>query len=134
MSKHRGIETKSTAKPKKDKDAPKKGKSAFFYFVDSEVDVVKKKNPNSKHTEVISEISKTWKTLSQREQEPFIQLANKDKERFHKEKAVYNAKKEKMKEESKIKMKSGKREAEHEVEKEPKSTKKIKTVKNLNFK
>ncbi len=95
MPRTKGAENKNKKeKPQKDKDAPKKGKSAFFFFLASNLDELKKKSPSLAHKEAVSELSKEWKKLSTTGKKSYIDLANKEKERFQKEKEVYQAKKQ----------------------------------------
>lgn len=80
-------------KAQKDENAPKKGKSAFLYYVENKKDDCKKENPDLKHKEVISKLSKQWNALSDGDKKPFQDLAERDKERFKKEKEAYLASK-----------------------------------------
>ena len=93
-------------KPPKDENAPKKGKSAFLYYVEAKKDGYKAANPDLKHKEVISKLSKQWNELAAGDKKPFQDLAEADKERFKKEKEAYvNSKKDS---ETKKKGKKGK--------------------------
>lgn len=122
------LEEKKTKKPKakKDPNAPKKGKSAFLYYVAEKTDECKKENPDLKHKEVISKLSKDWHELTANDKEPYIALANKDKERYKKDKEVYQATK-KPDEEEEEKTKGGKRKGKASAE-EPKPSKKKQVI------
>ena len=127
MPRTKGAENKNkdkNKKPEKDRDAPKKGKSAFFFFLAANLDDLKKKNVSLAHKEAVSELSKEWKKLSTNGKKPYIELANKEKERFQKEKEVYQAKKQRENEGGGSV--NEKRTAKKGVENEPKVVKKEK--------
>ena len=127
MPRPKGSTNKEGGKPKKDKDAPKRGKSSFFYFVDAKREDVKAKNPDLKQPGIISEVSKIWATLSDSEKRPYEELANKDKERYQKQKEAYGAKKKGSDDEEDQK-KTSKRKPAKKAAGEPKKEKKTKTV------
>jgi len=80
-------------KAPKDKNAPKKGKSAFLFYIAEKSASCKTDNPDLKHKEIISKLSKIWNDLKDDEKKHFNEQADKDKERYIKEKASYEAKK-----------------------------------------
>jgi hypothetical protein len=89
------IVAKDTRKEKtpKDKNAPKKGKSAFLFFIQERSAECKNENPDLKHKEIISKLSKIWNELSESEKKPYNLQADKDKQRYVKQKAEYETKK-----------------------------------------
>lgn len=109
MPRPKGSQNKDKSKKKKDKDAPKKGKSAFFYYLDKKKEEARKNNPNAKHPEIISLLSKQWNKLSAIEKQPFELLATKDRERFHQEKEEFMAKRKAAEEAEEAEAKNGKR-------------------------
>eukprot|EP00828_Plagiopyla_frontata_P002987 TRINITY_DN1071_c0_g1_i2.p1 TRINITY_DN1071_c0_g1~~TRINITY_DN1071_c0_g1_i2.p1 ORF type:complete len:145 (+),score=41.18 TRINITY_DN1071_c0_g1_i2:139-573(+) len=85
---------KKEKKPKKEKkvkdpNAPKRGLTAFLYFVQAKREVMKKEHSELAHKEIISELGKKWQSLSKKEKEPFEAKAKKDHDRYVKEKAAY---------------------------------------------
>ena len=77
--------TTKTIKKTKDKDAPKKNKSAYMFFCDDERSVIKQELPDLNNKEVLVELGSRWSKL--KEQNPdkvkvFEDLASKDKERY----------------------------------------------------
>jgi len=114
MPRPKGSENKKkTNKSKKENDGPKKGKSSFFFYLDAKKEEAKKKNPSLQHKELISELSQEWKNISKEEKLPYIILANKDRERFQKEKEACKAKQISKDEQDKVVMLTSKR--KHEI-------------------
>lgn len=95
-----------------------------MYYVEAKKDECKKENPDLKHKEIISKLSKDWNELSENDKEPYIALANKDKERYQKAKEAYEATK-KTDDGGEEKTKGGKRKGK-DSEEEPKASKKKK--------
>ena len=63
----------------------KRPMSAFMWFIsDSRVEFIKK-NPNAKLTEITTELSKKWRSLSEKDKEVYEAKFTADKERFAKE-------------------------------------------------
>ena len=77
---------------KKDKDAPKRAISAFFFYNQERRPTLKKEKPNLSNTEIISEMSKEWKALSEKDKKPYITKAENDKKRYVKEMEAYKKK------------------------------------------
>mmetsp|Transcript_7022 Transcript_7022/g.6260 ORF Transcript_7022/g.6260 Transcript_7022/m.6260 type:complete len:230 (+) Transcript_7022:54-743(+) len=85
---------KKVKKAPKDENAPKKGKSAFLYYVGAKKQGFEQENPDLKHKEVISKLSKQWNELSAEEKKPFQDLALADQARYKQQKEAYvNSKK-----------------------------------------
>lgn len=85
--------TKKTTKVK-DPNKPKRAKTAFIIWSSSPEGVkqIKADNPQLKHTEAIREAGKVWKQMKEDEETgKYDDLALKDKERYEKEMAEYNA-------------------------------------------
>ncbi|HSW77049.1 MAG TPA: hypothetical protein VLG50_08375 [Candidatus Saccharimonadales bacterium] len=80
-----GPDDKKKKKGKKNPDAPKKPKMAYNFYVQSRTDKVRQSHPNEKMSQILSLIAAEWKKLSDRDKEPFVKLAEKDKQRYEKE-------------------------------------------------
>jgi hypothetical protein len=84
-------------KPKVDKNAPKKAKSAFMLFCDNyrEEIIERVKKQNNKNKEkfnlgvVQKKLGEMWSGLNSSELEKYNDLAEKDKERYHEEYESY---------------------------------------------
>lgn len=88
-------------KKKKDKNAPKRPITAFFAYIKSRRDALKKEQPKLSNTELVSvgscltcqKMSIEWKALTEKEKDPYVKIASKDKDRYTKEKKAYDEKK-----------------------------------------
>ena len=81
---------KSPKKSKKVKStAPKRALSAYLFFCQATRDDIKKKNPSIKSSEILSELGKMWKALSDKKKKPFEKLAQEDKTRYEEEMKEY---------------------------------------------
>ncbi len=74
-------ETEKKKKRVRDPDAPKKALSAYNYFVKNSM--AKHSSGNAKDT--ISALGAEWKKMSEKERQPYVNLAQKDKVRFERE-------------------------------------------------
>ncbi|KAF2432839.1 hypothetical protein EJ08DRAFT_647932 [Tothia fuscella] len=81
----------TTTKRKKDPNAPKRGLSAYMFFANDNRDKVREDNPGIKFGEVGKMLGEKWKELTDKDKEPYDAKAKADKERYEREKAVYNA-------------------------------------------
>lgn len=82
----------ATTKKKKDPNAPKRALSAYNYFMKENLETIKAKMPAEiKNTEVVAEIGKQWKVLSDAKKKKYNQMATKDQERYAVEMAQYKA-------------------------------------------
>jgi hypothetical protein len=77
-----------SSKSKKDPNAPKRPLNAYMYFSQDKRDELKKKNFAAK--EILSELGRMWKNLSEKKRLPYEQKAKKDKERFQEEMKNYS--------------------------------------------
>lgn len=73
----------------KDPNAPKRGKSAFFYFCDQNRSATKTSHPNLQNHEISKQMAANWESLSEAEKKPFMDLANADKARYSSEKEKF---------------------------------------------
>jgi hypothetical protein len=82
--------TKRKAKrPKKDKNAPKRAKTAFIIFSSEMRPDLKRKHPEYGFSELGKELAKLWRAVSEEEKKRFEQLAAEDKQRYDREKRTY---------------------------------------------
>eukprot|EP00826_Nyctotherus_ovalis_P034042 TRINITY_DN2790_c0_g1_i20.p2 TRINITY_DN2790_c0_g1~~TRINITY_DN2790_c0_g1_i20.p2 ORF type:complete len:146 (-),score=76.90 TRINITY_DN2790_c0_g1_i20:42-479(-) len=120
VTKHKTVHKKEKKHRKpKDKNAPKRSMSAFFCYLKARRDGLKKEQPSLSNTEIISKMSDEWKAFSAREKEPYNKAAEKDKERYAREKKIYEEKKKRQSKEDKGKEASPKKESK--VKKGPKT-------------
>jgi structure-specific recognition protein 1 len=89
------VKGKGGKKKKKSKDpnAPKGAVSAYMYFVSEMRPQVKEENPEMSFGELGKAVGKKWQVISSEEKAKFEAMAKKDKERFERETAQYEAKK-----------------------------------------
>lgn len=81
---------KSTGlKRNKDPLAPKRGKTSYIFFCVDKRDEIKNSNPDMSATDIIKELGRVWRSLSDVEKEPYIQLSSEDKDRYNDEMADY---------------------------------------------
>ena len=87
--------TKAEKKTKKQKDPnkPKGWKSAYIFCRDDVRPIVKAANPDLSFRELPKKLGEYWQALSKEERAPYEKMAAADKERYDREMAVYNAKK-----------------------------------------
>ena len=85
---------KGSKKNKKDKDAPKKAISAYFFYIKERRDSITKELPNLNNKEIVKKMSEEWNVLSDDKKKPYVQKALEDKKRYEKEKADYDKKKQ----------------------------------------
>ena len=104
---------KGSKKTKKDKDAPKKAISAYFFYIKERRDSITKEQPNLTNKDIIKKMSEEWNSLSDEKKKPYVQKAEADKKRYENEKAIYDKKKEDEKPSKKTKTK-GKKESDDE--------------------
>jgi hypothetical protein len=72
----------SVIQESKNKDLPKKSKSSYIIFCTMNRENVKKTNPNIKAIEIIVELGRRWKEISDVEKEKYTVLAKEDKVRY----------------------------------------------------
>ena len=90
----RRVMGKGSKKNKKDKDAPKKAISAYFFYIKERRDSITKELPNLNNKEIVKKMSEEWNNLSDDKKKPYVQKAEEDKKRYEKEKADYDKKKQ----------------------------------------
>ncbi|KAH6911927.1 high mobility group box domain-containing protein [Coprinopsis sp. MPI-PUGE-AT-0042] len=75
----------------KDPNKPKRPLSAYMYFSQDWRERIKTENPEAGFGEVGKLLGAKWKELDEEEKKPYVELANKDKQRAEDEKAAYKA-------------------------------------------
>lgn len=79
-------------KKAKDPNAPRRSMSAFFHFSALERGKVKAANPDFQLGDIAKEMSRRWSDASPEVRQKYDALADKDKERYEREKQAYQAK------------------------------------------
>ncbi|XP_058803231.1 FACT complex subunit Ssrp1 [Phymastichus coffea] len=77
------------SKKEKDENKPKRGQTAYMYFLNSVREEIKAKNPGIKVTEVSQKGGEMWKEL--KDKSKFEKMAAEDKERYAREMKEYKA-------------------------------------------
>jgi hypothetical protein len=80
---------KKKKKKVKDPDAPKRPLGPYFFYFKEYNTLIKQENPNFIQKEVVAKIAVNWKALNEDEKAPYIEKSKEDKERYVREKAVY---------------------------------------------
>jgi len=78
-----------TEKKKSKRNGPKRARTAYIFFCTEQRPVIKQDNPDMNTKEVTSQLGVQWKELSDTEKKPYIKLAEKDKDRYEKEKVEW---------------------------------------------
>lgn len=95
---------KSTRKKRKrkwkDPDAPKRPLGAYFYYFKANNERVKQEHPEFIQKQVVAKIAADWKKLTAEQKEPFAAKSTQDKQRYIREKALYDERKKKEEEEA----------------------------------
>uniref|UniRef100_A0A6C0F6C3 HMG box domain-containing protein n=1 Tax=viral metagenome TaxID=1070528 RepID=A0A6C0F6C3_9ZZZZ len=86
-------------KPKKDPNRIKRPKTSFFFFCDANRQKVVSENPEKNVGEIAKILGKMWRELSPKDKKPFIQLNEKDIERYEDQKTSYDSREFHVKEE-----------------------------------
>ncbi|KAI9486595.1 MAG: high mobility group box domain-containing protein [Benjaminiella poitrasii] len=72
---------------KKDPSAPKRGLSAYMFFSQENRAKVKEENPEATFGQLGKLLGEKWKSMSDDEKKPYVEKAEKDKQRYENEKA-----------------------------------------------
>jgi hypothetical protein len=83
------IGNSSVAKRKKDKNAPKKCKTAYLFFCIEQRPVLKENNKKLSATEITSKLGEQWKTLSAKAKVKYEKMSQQDKVRYDEEMKSY---------------------------------------------
>jgi hypothetical protein len=81
-----GTTKRRVSKKKKKVAGPKRGKSAYLYFTLAKRPEVQKDHPGAKLGAISKILGQMWKELTEDDKKPYQALAEKDKERYEREK------------------------------------------------
>jgi structure-specific recognition protein 1 len=76
-------------KSKKDPNAPKRGLSAYMFFMQKMRSEIQEENPDAAFGEIGKIVGQKWKELSNKEKAPYEEMAEKDKARYQREMKDY---------------------------------------------
>ena len=83
------VKEKKTKVPK-DKDAPKRNKSAYLFYTMKNRELLKKKFPDDSAQEIVSKLGAAWTEAKENKKiKKYEKMAEKDKERYQDEKSAY---------------------------------------------
>lgn len=74
---------------KKDKNAPKPSRSAYTFFLEESHARIKAEDPNASFGEVSKLISSQWREMDEDAKSVYVEMSERDKERFLMEKEAY---------------------------------------------
>ena len=83
------LDDRTKIKPKKDPNEPKRARSAYLLFCNDKRPSLVKKKPDLKITEIMVQLGKDWKKLSDKSKEKYHELSEKDKSRYEEELEQY---------------------------------------------
>ena len=89
MGKKQNAQISSKKKAKKDKDAPKRPLSAYFFYIQERREALKKEKPNLENKELIKTMGEEWNKLSDEEKKPYVKKAEADKKRYQEDMKAY---------------------------------------------
>lgn len=69
-------------------EPPKKPRASYLFFQCTMRSYFQKRNPNATQGELMTIIGDTWRTMTETEQEPFMQLAKEEAKQYEKEKVL----------------------------------------------
>lgn len=71
----------------KKSSGPKRGLTSYIFFCKDRRDTIKGENPEMSTKDITAELGRLWKSLSEEEKAPYVELANNDKHRYESEKS-----------------------------------------------
>lgn len=80
-----------SSRKKKDPNAPKRNLSAYFFYCNDLRAQARAQHPDKKVTEIASLLAEQWRGLTASKKTKYERMAEKDKERYEREKAHYEA-------------------------------------------
>ncbi len=93
MAKKSQVQEKKQKRGKKDKDAPKRPISAYFFYNQERREQLKKEKPNLDNKDLIRAMSEEWNKLTDEQKKPYVKKADADKKRYLEEMKAYEKKK-----------------------------------------
>lgn len=126
------------SKSKTVKLGPKRAWPPFFFYQEQRREDLKKENPNLNHKEIVSKLGEEWRTLTEKEKQPFVDKSSLDQKRYEVEKKEYQSslpeedKEDILKKKGKSSLKnSAEKSKEQAAEKKPKKAKKQTRAKSV---
>ncbi len=87
--KNEKVRKERKSKAKKDKNAPKRAISAFFFYQKTRRETLKVEQPQLDNKQLISTMSQEWTKMNDTQKIPYAKLAEEDKARYAREKKEY---------------------------------------------
>ncbi len=84
-----GKTSKAQKRSKKDKDAPKRPLSAYFFYIQERREALKKEKPDLDNKELIRTMGEEWNKLTDEEKKPYTKKAEADKKRYQDDLKAY---------------------------------------------
>ena len=84
-----GKTSKTQKRSKKDKDAPKRPLSAYFFYIQERREALKKEKPDLDNKELIRTMGEEWNKLTDEEKKPYTKKAEADKKRYQDDLKAY---------------------------------------------
>jgi hypothetical protein len=91
VSKKKAITKKGKGKKEKDPNMPKRPKTGYIFFSAEERVKVKEDNPSLGFGDITKQVSAKWKEMTDDDKEPYLKLAQQDKERYEKEMSKFKS-------------------------------------------
>lgn len=88
----RGAKKTQRKRKAKDPDAPKRSLGAYFFYFKENNANIREMYPDCNQKEIVSKIAGNWKSLTEEQKQPYLQLSNADKLRYTQEKKIYEGK------------------------------------------
>eukprot|EP01006_Ploeotia_vitrea_P044245 TRINITY_DN66820_c6_g2_i1.p1 TRINITY_DN66820_c6_g2~~TRINITY_DN66820_c6_g2_i1.p1 ORF type:complete len:157 (+),score=109.53 TRINITY_DN66820_c6_g2_i1:385-855(+) len=79
-------------KRKRDPNAPKRAMSAYLFFGQEMRQKIKDEFPDAKSPEIMTKIGARWREMNDEDKQPYVKMADKDKQRYALQKAAYESK------------------------------------------
>jgi hypothetical protein len=76
---------KEDERKKEKSDKPKRPTTAYLIFSNDNRDSIKEKNPNMKVTDIAKVLGGMWREMGDDEKQPYVDRAEQEKERYHRE-------------------------------------------------
>jgi len=89
MGKKSKTEQASKKRSKKDKNAPKRPISAYFFYNQERRESLKKEKPTLNNKDLIRVMSEEWNKLNDEQKKPYMKKAEDDKKRYLEEMKEY---------------------------------------------
>ena len=89
MGKKSKTEQVSKKRSKKDKNAPKRPISAYFFYNQERRESLKKEKPTLNNKDLIRVMSEEWNKLNDEQKKPYMKKAEDDKKRYLEEMKEY---------------------------------------------